>query len=584
MDFKGFYHENKSKYAYAVDLHTMHIRLRTGRDDVSKVTLVVFDPYEWNKTETGEYALTGINELNMNIEQTTRYHDWWFATAPIPTKRTKYGFIVENGDEKYLYGPGGETPYKAEDGSIVDFIRKSSHLCYLYPYILEADLFNPPKWVENTIWYQIFPERYANSGLETLRKGELLPWGSQEKVNNSHLYGGDLPGITAHLDDIKDLGFNGIYMTPIFAATTTHKYDTEDYYQIDPAFGDHRLFRELVDEAHKRGIRIMIDLVFNHIGHTHPFWLDVVANGTASRYYNWFWVREDGTYETFAKVKAMPKWNTDNPEAREYLINVALYWAQSFDIDGFRLDVANEVSHDFWREFRTRLRKVNPQIYILGEVWDNGISWLGGDQFDAVMNYPLTTAIWNYVSGDVSGTALKEEIANSLVMYPRNRQSVMFNLIGSHDTSRILTLCKGRPELVKQAFTLLLTMPGSPMCFYGDEVGLAGDGMDDTRKCMIWDDAKRDKDLEAFVCKLNNLRTANDDMRTIEVEWIQADSKAVVYKKGRLVVVLNCQDTDATILLPTDMKVYDLINDCIITHSKLEMPNYGVCILTKMED
>ncbi|MCL2216661.1 MAG: glycoside hydrolase family 13 protein [Defluviitaleaceae bacterium] len=538
MDFTGFYHENKSRYAYAYDMQTLHIRLRTGLDAVEKINMAVFDHCEWHKNAAGVHELKDVQLVPMAIEQTSRYHDWWFAEAPAPTKRVKYIFIVEKGGERYLYGPGGELPYGKNDGELTPFISKHSMLCYIFPYILAEDLFHAPKWAKETVWYQIFPSRY----------------------------GEDLPGIIAQLDDIKSLGCTGIYMTPIFTSPSVHKYNTEDYFRIDPGFGDLTDFFKLVDEAHKRGIRIMLDLVFNHIGSTHPLWLDVVAKGKKSRYYDWFYVREDGSYETFATVKNMPKWNTENPEARNYLIDTALYWAHT--IDGYRLDVANECSHEFWRVFRKKVREVNPEIYIVGEVWHDSMSYLLGDQFDTVMNYPLATAIWKFVSGETGGTELREDMANCLVMYPRDRHEVMFNHIGNHDTKRILSLCKNRPERVKQAFTLLLTAAGSPMIFYGDEVGITGEDHDDARKPMIWDEAERDNNLRDFVAKLISLRSVYPEMREVDITWIKAGDEGVIYTKGDLIVMLNPLDKPAKLPLPAGWagrKAQDLLDDSVFT-------------------
>jgi len=577
MDFKGFYHESKSRYAYATDLHTLQLRLRTGQDATDKVQVIVFDPFVWEKDSNDVYKVANPVTYTMTLEQSTGNYDWWFAQVEVPTKRAKYGFIVECEAGKYLYGTQGEIPISTttkgesteakdtDDRLAFDFdnnpgeaiafdISPLQGFCFSFPYILEDDLFKPPTWVADTVWYQIFPERYANSGNPSLKKGQLLPWGSEETVSNSQLYGGDIPGITSRLDEIQALGFTGIYLTPIFKSSTTHKYNTEDYYQIDPAFGNNELFAELVNEAKKRGIRIMIDLVFNHIGNTHPIWKNVERRGENSPYYHWFSHRPDGTYETFATVKAMPKWNTANPKARAYLMDIALHWAKNYAIDGFRLDVANEVSHDFWREFRKTVKAARPDMYILGEVWDDGMPWLYGDQFDSVMNYPLADAIWGYVSDKSDGTMLKNDISRCLVMYPRDRQQVLFNLIGTHDTGRIKTVANGRRERVKQAFTLLMTMPGSPMCFYGDEVGISGSGMDDARKCMIWEGHKRDLDLQSFVKKLIALRAAHKELRDHEVIWHKADASGVIYQKGQLLVALNGQDTDTELDLPTDWK------------------------------
>ena len=495
VDFTGFYHETKGRYAYAVDLETLHVRLRCGKGAVDSVRLLYFDPFDWAEGKDKIYHLADVREVSMKLEQSTRHHDWWFAEISAP-KRVKYGFIVED----YLYGTDGEYLFTSAS--------KQSHIFYNFPYILAEDIFKAPEWVAQTVWYQIFPERFASGNIAKI------------------------PGITERLDYINDLGFTGIYLTPIQKSPSYHKYNTEDYYEIDPSFGTKDDFRELVEEAHKRGIKIMLDLVFNHIGDTNPIWGQVEKS-------DWFHIKSDGTYETFAMEKHMPKWNTGNPDARKYLMDVALYWAE-FGVDGFRLDVANEVSHDFWREFRRLIKSRYPDMFILGELWDDGMPWLLGDQFDSVMNYSLAAAIWKFVSGETNWQGLREDIAKYLTMYPKDRQKFLFNLLGTHDTDRILTICKGDKRKLKQALLILLSFAGSPMIFYGDEIGIEGEGHDGTRKPMIFESTKIDGELRSFVKKLIAMRKEYDDMRSVDVEWINDTS----YKKGQLIINLESLEVD----------------------------------------
>ncbi|GIQ62169.1 hypothetical protein PACILC2_07370 [Paenibacillus cisolokensis] len=206
------------------------------------------------------------------------------------------------------------------------------------------------------------------------------------------------------LDYLTELGVNAIYFTPVFEATTNHKYDTSDYFRVDPHFGTNETLKTLVRECHARGIRVLLDAVFNHSGRQFAPFVDVIEKGEESLYKDWFHVRkwplriEDGvpTYETFAFEPIMPKLNTSNPEVRDYLLKVASYWMDEIGIDGWRLDVANEVDHQFWREFRQTVKKANPDAYILGEIMHDAMPWLQGDQFDAVMNYPFTNTVIDF--------------------------------------------------------------------------------------------------------------------------------------------------------------------------------------------
>jgi cyclomaltodextrinase / maltogenic alpha-amylase / neopullulanase len=308
-----------------------------------------------------------------------------------------------------------------------------------------------PEWVKSTIWYQIFPERFANGNHDNDPAGVKI-WNSADHPTREDFYGGDLQGVIDHLDHLVDLGINGLYLCPIFKAHSNHKYDTIDYLEIDQDFGDKETFRRLVQEAHKRGIKVMLDAVFNHMGDLSPQWQDVLENGADSHFADWFHVNKfpatynetadfehatDITYDTFAFTPHMPKLNTANPDVQKYLLQVATYWIDQFDIDAWRLDVANEVDHHFWHEFATACRAQKKDFYILGEIWHSSQSWLNGDQFDAVMNYAYTDAILNYfIFKQTDFETLQDQINSQLVLYRDPINEVQFNVLDSHDTPR----------------------------------------------------------------------------------------------------------------------------------------------------
>ena len=207
------------------------------------------------------------------------------------------------------------------------------------------------------------------------------------------------------LDYLEELGINGIYFTPIFHAYSNHKYDTIDYREIDPQFGTKETLKTLIEECHKRNIRVMLDAVFNHSGYYFLPFQDLLEKGEKSKYKDWFHPHsfplkggERPNYETFGFFESMPKLNTANPEVKKYLLEVSAYWIEEFDIDGWRLDVANEVDQPFWREFRKTVKNIKPDLYILGEIWHDSMPWLRGDQFDAVMNYPFTNHVFRLVA------------------------------------------------------------------------------------------------------------------------------------------------------------------------------------------
>ena len=358
-------HIPKSNYSYAYDSNTLHMRIRVKKGEIKKAYLRIGDPYNWEQGGLDGGNLNGDDAKGwlgggnypMRKELETEYFDYWFCEYKPPKKRSRYAFILESEDEKILVGE--KRVEILEDKKNDESKLSNLSNFFSYPYINSKDVLEMPEWVKNIVWYQIFPERFAN-GNEKISPKNVEPWGTHPERDN--FMGGDLYGIYEKLDYLEELGITGLYLCPIFHGKTNHKYDTISYYDIDPHFGDKVIFKKLVEKAHSKGIKIMLDAVFNHVGSNHPFWLDVVENRENSKYAKWFVINNfnsDGTidYETFANVKEMPKLNVEYPECREYLLQVAEYWIKEFDIDGWRLDVCNEIDHKFWREFRERCKK-----------------------------------------------------------------------------------------------------------------------------------------------------------------------------------------------------------------------------------
>lgn len=573
-------HSAKSADSYAYDKETLHIRFRSARGEIDKVTLWIGDPYIWaeggldggNLGGSDAHGWIGGNEVDMQLEGVTEHHDHWFAEFKPPKRRTRYGFILHGKEgEKILFGERRCVDLQDKTVAEAELSNISNFFCF--PYINPKDVLTTPDWVEQTIWYQIFPERFANGRPEISPQG-VMPWGSSPKSDN--FMGGDLWGVIDKLDYLQELGVNGLYFCPIFTANANHKYDTVDYYHVDPHFGGDEAFHALVKEAHRRGMKVMLDAVFNHIGHQSPLWLDVVEKGKESKYADWFWIKEFPVYpdlpkeqwdhwnlnfETFANVSEMPKLNTENEECRQYLLDVARYWVEEFDIDGWRLDVANEVDHEFWRDFRRVVKGIKPDCYILGEIWHEGMPWLRGEQYDSLMNYPLTQAMTDYFALNLCG---KEEfmhaVSQSYMAYPRNVNQAMFNLLDSHDTTRILTLCGGNKAKVRLAYLFMFTQVGSPCIYYGGEIGMDGGrrmGSEDNRKCMNWDSETQDLELMAFIRSLIQMRKQYACLNQPFIEWLAVDSPdCVAYRRGELVFILN--NSEQAQLVNLDGEQYQL--------------------------
>ena len=505
MELTAIYHRPESEYAYLYKDKTMHIRIRTKKDDIESINLHYGDPFIFI-----EDRYEAIKEMRKLISDAL--FDYWQVEVTVGYARLQYLFeIKDKQDQSILYG----------DKGCVENTLENLHYegnGFKLPYIHEIDACHVPDWVAKTVWYQIFPERFANGNPGISPEGALA-WDSSIKPKTSDFFGGDLQGIIDHLDYLQDLGITGLYLCPIFESPSNHKYNTTDYFEIDRHFGDKETFRQLVTEAHQRGMKIMLDAVFNHIGDQSPQWQDILKHGEDSVYKDWFHVQDFPVtkdkianprklpYHTFAFASYMPKLNTANPQVRDYLLRVATYWIEEFDIDAWRLDVANEVDHQFWRDFRKAVLAKKPDLYILGEVWHTSQPWLNGDEFHAVMNYPLSDSIKDYFLRGVKKTNQFIDEINGQSMYYRQQISeVMFNLLDSHDTERILATAKGNVQLVKSALACLFLQRGTPCFYYGTELELDGGPDPDCRRVMPWDRVSDSNNMLHFMKKLIQLR------------------------------------------------------------------------------
>ncbi|MCT2536991.1 alpha-glycosidase [Aquibacillus koreensis] len=564
---EAIFHRPKNNYAYAYDKDTLHIQLQTKKGDMDSVELVFGDPYDWVNEKWQ------MKSKEMLKSGSTDSHDFWFIEVKPEFHRMRYGFRCSDSKETFYYTEGGIFPSAPSE----------IHNYFCFPYLNNIDVFNAPNWVKDTVWYQIFPERFGN-GDKNFNPEGALPWASADP-SPTNFFGGDFQGVIDHLDYLEDLGINGVYFTPIFKAYSNHKYDTIDYMEIDPQFGDKDTFRTLVKECHKRGIRVMLDAVFNHSGYYFPPFQDVLNEKEHSKYKDWFHLRgfpivqePIPNYDTFGFVGSMPKLNTENPEVKKYLLNVARYWIEEFDIDGWRLDVANEVDHAFWREFRKVVKDAKHDAYILGEIWHDSMPWLQGDQFDAVMNYPFTNGAIDFFAKQVISTdQFANTISKVLHMYPANVNEVAFNLLDSHDTPRILTLSHNDKRRVELLYLFQLSFVGTPCIYYGDEIGMAGGQDPGCRACMVWEPENQDLKLFHFVQKLIKLRkTVPSFGNKGTFKFLQANNidNTIVYEKKteneRLIFVLNNSDKKKWVSLQelSNKTCQELLTEQTITFEK----------------
>ncbi len=378
----------------------------------------------------------------------------------------------------------------------------------------------PPYWVQDAIFYQIFPDRFAN-GDPTNDPPNLQKWGSAPTAWG--FQGGDLRGIIQHFDYLLDLGITALYLNPIFASTSTHRYNTSDYYQIDPKLGTLSDFHALLETAHRNDVRIVLDGVFNHVGRGFFAFVDVLENGENSPYKDWFHIKkfpldaysggEPENYLGWWNYKTLPKLNTTNKQVRKYIFAVARYWIEQ-GIDGWRLDVPNEIDDDgFWAEFRQVVRAANRDAYLLGEIWDVNPCWADDKHFDGLMNYPVRDALLALLQGRENAVRFGEHINGLFKAYESENLSAMYVPLDSHDTERFKTLVGGNTDKLKLAFLFQMAFPGAPAIYYGDEIGQEGGKDPDSRRAFPWKEADWNLDLRAWVKTLIALRKRTPSLR-----------------------------------------------------------------------
>jgi cyclomaltodextrinase len=393
-----------------------------------------------------------------------------------------------------------------------------------------------PYWVQDSIFYQIFPDRFAN-GDKSNDPFNVQKWGA--KPNIWDFQGGDLRGIIRKFDYLLELGINALYLNPIFQATSSHRYNTSDYYKIDPKLGELADFNDLLDVAHRNNVRVILDGVFNHCGRGFFAFNDVLENGEHSAYANWFHVHrfpldafsagEAVNYAGWWSHKSLPKFNTSNPDVRKYLLGVARYWIDR-GTDGWRLDVPNEINDDdFWAEFRDVVKNANREAYIFGEIWDADPHWANETHFDGLMNYPVKDSLIKVLMGRENLIQFSDKVEGLFKIYPRENVYAMYVPLGSHDTERILTALGGNFDKLKLAFLFQFAYPGAPAIYYGDEVGLEGGKDPDCRGAFPWDPAQWKGDLQPWVRELIAIRKNRTSLRRGEYSRVLVSEEKGIY-------------------------------------------------------
>lgn len=549
MNLAAIRHRSTGSDCYALDSDTVVLNLWTDYS-VKAVSVVSEDPFihELHRRRAWEGKPTPMRRLYELAHQVV-----WTAELKPAYKRLQYYFVVEGEDKRLGVFENKICPMEERDRISTEYFK--------FPWINPSDVIAPPDWVRDTVWYQIMPDRFARSS-DTPSDPKFRRWGDFSDSHFGDLYGGNLRGIRERLPYLRQLGVSGIYLTPIFLSNSNHKYNTFDYYKVDPDFGTEQDLRELVQSAHDLGMRIMLDAVFNHCGTEFFAWKDVCEKGRDSQYFDWFFINRDdfvkddfsvadGRFYTFSFWAGMPKLNTNNPEVQRYFTDLCVHWVGDLDIDGIRFDVGDEISHSFLRRVNAAVKAKKPETFLLGEIWFDSIGWLGGCEYDSVMNYPFTGAVGDFWRDrEMTARDFMHRLNFCRSLYPRQINEAIFSFLDTHDTARVRESCQNQDEML-QKLAILLTMAGTPCLYYGTEIAMKGTHTPYNRSTMPWDeiDAGKFDRFKSKVGALVHVRNTQPDLRRDDMTFFFDESlpRLVGYRKGAVTVLLNAGDTPAPV-------------------------------------
>ncbi len=511
MNEYAMLHVPDSRYCFPTGEKELVIRLRVSKEDrEAEIYLLYNCKYEFHDTQ---------NRILMERKYTDRLYDYCEIKLKLTDVRLAYIFEIQEGGTTYYYSEDGlAKTYNFEEG-FYNFFQM--------PYINKNDCMPVVNWMRSAVFYQIFVERFAIGDRSKDTSYINMKWG--ELPGPKSFAGGDIKGITEKLDYLQELGITALYLTPVFESVSNHKYDTINYRRIDPHFGTNEDFKELVEQAHKRGIRIVLDAVFNHCSMQTEQFCDVMQNGKNSPYYDWFIIDGDypdpqkANYECFAACSYMPKINTANRDVQDFLLEIACYWIREFDIDGWRLDVSDEVSHEFWRRFRHAVKREKKDCVIIGENWHDAYPYLRGEQYDSIMNYSFTKACLDYFArGRFDAKQMAEKLSSNLMRNTEQVNRMMLNLLDTHDTHRFYTETGKDKDKLLAAVALEMVFPGAPSIYYGTEICIEGGYDPDSRRCFDWDESHWDKKVMETIRGLTALRK-NHVLQYGEVSIMEED-------------------------------------------------------------
>ena len=561
MEYAAIRHFADKRYCYALEKGRFLIRLETKKGDVEHVALHVQDKYmplKWQDTR---------QVYQMQATYSDEYIDYYEMELDMDVVCLRYFFEIRDTAGKVVfYGNHG-----FYDECITDLDRM-----YDCPQTLrEEELFELPQWAKNKVVYQIFPSRFATDKAVSEAEWYQAPIGHQADLK------GSLRGIIDRLDHIRHLGVDVIYMTPVFSSNSSHKYNIDDYYKIDPSFGTEEDLKELVQKAHALGMYVILDGVFNHSAVDFFAFKDVMEQKEQSDYLDWYYINDfplvmewgkKPNYKTFSYAAMMPKLNLQNKETADFVIDVALYWIRECDIDGWRLDVADEIHHAFWKRFRREIKAVRKDALIIGEIWHFAGDFLEGDEWDSIMNYQFYHAVTDLVvTGRMCASSFVGKLNFMRGNLNRKLEGYLWTFIGTHDTERFLHSVGKDVRKQKLAAALQLLLPGMPMIYYGDEVGMDG-GMDpDCRRGMLWDPDRQDRELLGYYQALIRIRHDFPVLTEGTITEQYADDDAGLIYMERMLngqhIVLIFHTKDGCTEIPAMKGMKNLVDGSVFTGS-----------------
>lgn len=532
MNYSAIQHNQTLIFRQPIARNSVRFRLLSARDDIKECNLIFF-----------KRSVPENRKLAPMLKRTedAQNCEWIVSISDNEELRyIKYYF--------YLIDNKGNPAYYSEAGFSINEPKSNFfELVQVNP----GDLIKLPEKISSNIYYQIFVERFERT-LSREKSHKLNDW--NEIPTRDNFLGGDLEGITNKLPYLYDLGINCIYLTPIFKADFNHKYATINYYLVDPDFGDLEVLKNLVNKAHELGIRIILDGVFNHVGVHFPYFEDLIVKGEKSKYASWFYCKkfpiriDNKHYECVGDYQYMPRLNTSNVEVQKYILSVMQYWIKTCNIDGWRLDVADELDKNCISFLRTNLKLEYPNIILLGETWGDASQMLcQNNEMDSVMNYLFRDVMVEYFAhSTINEEQLDSRLQHILMKYPQEYCLGMYNCFSSHDTARFLTESGGELWRLKLAIAFTILFVGCPAIYYGEEIGMMGENDPGCRGGMDW----KNPNMEVFnwTKKLISFRKQHEAICTGEYHTLKYDTKNKIFaferrnSKEKIIAVFNSSE------------------------------------------